>query len=540
MPFGFKEQNWTNINIDKSDFLKLDSRASVPPKNSAKFCILDECNEFLIDCNENNLPSISHSKQTILPLMPDSMEIITSSSKVFNLNKPSASHHPRFHNNYKEKENEPLTINSLTSSIELQPRKKRRSSKKPQKIADRGHSTPMADSSVDSQDMCVPAVSCLDHLSTQIYEFHRRHEQSMNSLTEKLNLRDLLYYAIAPHFIGCGLYITGSTLNGFGTMTSDMDLCLMITPRDLDQRVDAILVLSSVMGHLKDLPWVKDMDLIFAKVPILRATFNPPFENIIVDLNANNSVAIRNTHLLCYYSAFDWRVRPLVCVIKEWAKRRGINDANKSSLTSYSLVLLVIHYLQCGMPIPVLPSLQQLFPERFGNQIDVRSLNVTESLAEVIEWDNDRNSMSLGELLIGFFKYYQEEFDFDTDAISVRLGRVVGRKYVVNNSTPTNYLSQWRCICIEEPFTYSNTAHSVFDDRVFNCIKKAFEEASDTLSKNSDLNSLIDTKPITFDDGIPTGFRHFRVPVIRYDRENHEATEKEIVRTIASFHMGPK
>lgn len=43
----------------------------------------------------------------------------------------------------------------------------------------------------------------------------------------------------------------------------------------------------------------------------------------------------------------DWRVRPLVSVVKEWAKRKGINDANKSSFTSYSLVLMVIHYLQC-------------------------------------------------------------------------------------------------------------------------------------------------------------------------------------------------
>lgn len=78
-----------------------------------------------------------------------------------------------------------------------------------------------------------PTVSCLDHLSTQIYQFHRRHEQSMTSLSEKLHLRDLLYYAIAPHFIGCGLYIVGSTLNGFGANSSDMDLCLMITPRDV-------------------------------------------------------------------------------------------------------------------------------------------------------------------------------------------------------------------------------------------------------------------------------------------------------------------
>jgi DNA polymerase sigma len=70
----------------------------------------------------------------------------------------------------------------------------------------------------------------------------------------------------------------------------------------LDQRVDAVMILSTAMEHLKNLALVDNMEIIFAKVPILRATFKPPFDKIIVDLNANNAVAIRNTHLLCYYS----------------------------------------------------------------------------------------------------------------------------------------------------------------------------------------------------------------------------------------------
>lgn len=107
-------------------------------------------------------------------------------------------------------------------------------------------------------------------------------------------------------------------------------------------------------------------------MPILRITFNAPFEDITVDLNANNPVGIKNTHLLYYYahckSLFlqirvknikmcnlfkniqgDWRVRPLVMIVKEWGRRQGINDASRSTLSSYSLVLMVIHYLQCKL-----------------------------------------------------------------------------------------------------------------------------------------------------------------------------------------------
>uniref|UniRef100_A0A914UPA9 PAP-associated domain-containing protein n=1 Tax=Plectus sambesii TaxID=2011161 RepID=A0A914UPA9_9BILA len=148
-------------------------------------------------------------------------------------------------------------------------------------------------------------------------------------------------------------------------------------------------------------------------VPILRIKFNAPFGDITVDLNANNSVAIKNTHLLCYYSSFDWRVRPLVTAVKEWAKRRGINDANRSSFTSYSLVLMTIHYLQCGASPPVLPSLQKMYSRRFGLRADVRSLNVALPLDPPPEsvWSFE-NKMTLGELLVGFLEYYAFKFEY--------------------------------------------------------------------------------------------------------------------------------
>lgn len=40
------------------------------------------------------------------------------------------------------------------------------------------------------------------------------------------------------------------------------------------------------------------------------------------------------------------RVRPLVLVIKKWASHHEINDASRGTLSSYSLVLMVLHYLQ--------------------------------------------------------------------------------------------------------------------------------------------------------------------------------------------------
>ena len=66
--------------------------------------------------------------------------------------------------------------------------------------------------------------------------------------------------------------------------------------------------------------------------------------------------------------------------------------------------------------------------------------------------------------------------------------------------SPFNTLSQWHCICIEEPFTLSNAAHSVYDERIFQEIKKAFADSYRELDKNRDLDSFLG-KPADEENG---------------------------------------
>lgn len=70
----------------------------------------------------------------------------------------------------------------------------------------------------------------------------------------------------------------------------------------MDQRIEAREILQSIMPDLEGLEFVTSVQLIPAKVPILRMKFAAPYDDIVVDLNANNPVGIRNTHLLNYYS----------------------------------------------------------------------------------------------------------------------------------------------------------------------------------------------------------------------------------------------
>merc|ERR1711976_332591 len=126
-------------------------------------------------------------------------------------------------------------------------------------------------------------------------------------------------------------------------------------------------------------------------------------------------------------------------------------------------VLMLIHYLQCGCSPPVFPAVQQKYPHKFSNTIDIRLLTLNEKLPPY----NSPNKQSVGELFVGFLHYYAEEFQFLDDAISIRLGTKMPREVAMQQSSGQHPMNQWKCICIEEPFDLSNTARSVYDEFTF-------------------------------------------------------------------------
>lgn len=209
----------------------------------------------------------------------------------------------------------------------------------------------------------------------------------------------------------CSIYVVGSTITGFGLDSSDVDMCLVsrsCTAYLPHQRHEVVQQLSLFKKFLQDtsgkmlvlgytnntssrhsfriFPGIFDrFNLIEARVPILR--FFDTLHKLDVDINFNNSVGIRNTHLLQCYSqskqktpldrrirmmcvfviffAVDWRLRPLCLVTKLWAQFHNINNAKNMTISSYSLVLMVINYLQYGTKPCVLPCLHDMYPEKF-------------------------------------------------------------------------------------------------------------------------------------------------------------------------------
>ncbi|XP_041431779.1 poly(A) RNA polymerase GLD2-A isoform X1 [Xenopus laevis] len=228
------------------------------------------------------------------------------------------------------------------------------------------------------------------------------------------------------------------------------------------------------------LSYIERLQFIRAKVPIVK--FRDKVSGAEFDLNVNNVVGIRNTFLLRTYAYLESRVRPLVLVIKKWANHHGINDASRGTLSSYTLVLMVLHYLQT-LPEPILPSLQKKYPECFDLSMQ---LNLVHHAPRNIPPYLSKNETPLGDLLLGFLKYFAVEFDWSKDIISVREGKALPRS--------DDYLWRNKYICVEEPFDGTNTARAVYERQKFDMIRAEFLKAWGALRDDRDLYSLL---PVT-------------------------------------------
>ncbi|CAL7941676.1 unnamed protein product [Xylocopa violacea] len=326
--------------------------------------------------------------------------------------------------------------------------------------------------------------SIWDKLSKDIWSKFMLNQQTETVYRNKMMLWRYLYVYIKTAFPKYGLFLVGSTMNGFGSDNSDVDMCLLVRRTEMDQRNEAIGYLEQILKCLKRCDFIEQLELIQAKVPILK--FHDSIQNLEVDLNCNNAVGIRNTHLLYCYSRIDWRVRPLVLVVKLWAQSQDINDAKNMTISSYSLALMVIHFLQCGINPPVLPCLHSLYEDKFAPHTDIHCIDIQEELDISSSVLRPKNRQSLGELFVEFFRYYVR-FDFNQYAISVRLANKIPIEECRRARSYKNDPHQWKYLCIEEPFDLTNTARSVYDPDVFTRIKHVFDYTYQNLKQHHDL-----------------------------------------------------
>ncbi|KAI1698217.1 cid1 family poly A polymerase domain-containing protein [Ditylenchus destructor] len=322
--------------------------------------------------------------------------------------------------------------------------------------------------------------------------------QSENEVLVKTTVWRMLSDALHPYFDRGYLAMKGSTINTFGTRNSDLDLCLAIR-WDEKKTYDRYIIcdiLRRAKSILLEEEFVSNITLIPARVPILRVYLIFPFNHLQVEMSCNCIAGIFNTHLLSYYGRLDERVPAMASYLKNWAKKQGIINPKNGTLNSYSMVLMVIHFLQCAVDPPILPNLIDVFPDIFSGKGHVHELEYGLQLNLP---DIPKNDRSLAELIYGFLNYYAQ-FDYKKVGISIRKGRVFDRSQRPKEEHKFLFM-------LEEAYDGTTVPKNLTKEKKLQKIVKGFQEARDELLMylvGGTLKALPSSK-----DGIPLGKQHF-------------------------------
>ena len=151
----------------------------------------------------------------------------------------------------------------------------------------------------------------------------------------------------------------------------------------------------------------------------------------VIDITVHNMLPILNTKLIRLYSIYDQRFHILGLFLKHWSKINKIHGAADKFLSSYALLLMLIHFLQRVVEPKVLPNLQiieenkEIIYEYIQNG-DLIKTNIyfeedTKKIKEKLKKlnENKENTDSVTSLLIKFFEYYGYNYDFYEQKINI-------------------------------------------------------------------------------------------------------------------------
>ncbi|KAF9427861.1 Glucosaminyl phosphatidylinositol (GlcN-PI) nositol acylation protein [Podila epigama] len=274
-----------------------------------------------------------------------------------------------------------------------------------------------------------------------------------------------------------------------------MDVCVFLTDKEGSEQVSAAEFVERIGDRLeKESDFVDVLQLRKARVPIVKLHH---ISGIACDIGYQNDLAIWNTRLLRAYCKTDRRVRDIVLIVKQWAKKRKINNPYTGSLSSYAYVLLVIHLLQQR---GVLPNLQATVEGNGGIPYwDCQGFNryFFEDIFKLSRyWQPTPESLkqSVGQLLYEFFRYYATEFHYRDDVVSIRKGELLTKEAKEWTKDHTQAEAEGKqsgvknryLFCIEDPFETDHNVGRPVDRYSLFTIRGEFMRAAKILSKGSE------------------------------------------------------
>lgn len=290
---------------------------------------------------------------------------------------------------------------------------------------------------------------------------------------------------------GVSVMVFGSATTGTCLPTSDLDVCLVIP--GCASRKAHTRALRNIGSKLRQSSGAKRrVEPIFgAEVPILRWVPRRPGLRTC-DISVNNGLAVANSALLSQYARLDVRVQALMLAVKAWARGRGINNRSQGTLSSFALIMMLVHFLQRRR---VLPSLQDIAISKkqlpvFCQGTDCRFATRLEDIEEglkSVRGAHGPNDDSVGVLLHGFFQFFGYEYDIGSIAIRDT------RKFLPSERQEDTYLF------VDNPFEPGKDVANV-EPRFYTRIREEFRRAHVLLDGGEGFSKVCETAPAFGED----------------------------------------
>ncbi|KAK0412220.1 hypothetical protein QR680_006096 [Steinernema hermaphroditum] len=286
----------------------------------------------------------------------------------------------------------------------------------------------------------------------------------------------------------------GSIANSLCINNSDVDLCFVAENhdeflRDFNENPNFKVALMRNVADL--LEKSSELKLQYECVLLMRSRIPLVVvklaNGISVDIQfpSSNFHAVRNTNLIRHYVMADKRFPQLYMWARELFTALGARNSRQGLLSSYHIVLLVVHFLQCKhiFSEPVLPVLTQTHSHLVSRELPLSEIIklMDRPITDELEGWSSANTMSVGTLAVKMIDYYTR-FNIRTSMIDIANGRVVRRR-----QTPYNMKLQ-----IMDPYSRITVCHS-------KDIVEAFYRAVTHTHEAFKSGSMIDSYP-KFDD----------------------------------------
>ena len=212
----------------------------------------------------------------------------------------------------------------------------------------------------------------------------------------------------------------GSLMNNF--LIEDGDIDISIVPKNISIEQFSVY-LEEIKNEILKNKFGKCENLqISTRYSLLRVIDYQT--GINVDITIHTMLPMYNTKLIRIYSLFDQRFHIMGIYIKYWIKRNHIYGAPEKFLSSYAILLLIIHFLQSEIEPKILPILQKIenktinYEYNHNGKIVVTNIYFEDNMEKINNYMkiincNKENNDSVGELILKFFEFYSYKYNHD-------------------------------------------------------------------------------------------------------------------------------